>query len=109
MGAGREDRAVTMRDLWRDRAEPYLRWTRTPDHDAGFWAFNLPCMIGLPPPAGDLTIDIGCGEGRLGRELMRRGHNVVGVEVSATLALAALDHPESQPVVVADAADLPLR
>jgi SAM-dependent methyltransferase len=58
----------------------------------------------LPPP-GRATLDVGCGEGRLGRELVALGHRVTGIEVSPTLAAHAR---ESFEVVEADAAALPL-
>lgn len=38
----------------------------------------------LPPPRG-LTLDVGCGEGRLARELAGRGYDVVGVDASEAL------------------------
>jgi SAM-dependent methyltransferase len=38
----------------------------------------------LPPPRG-LTLDAGCGEGRLTRELGSRGYEVVGVDASTAL------------------------
>ena len=57
----------------------------------------------LPPP-GRATLEIGSGEGRFGRELVRRGHRVTGVEPSPTLAALAR---ESFEVVQADGAALP--
>jgi SAM-dependent methyltransferase len=36
----------------------------------------------LPDPAGLRVLDVACGEGRLARELARRGGNVVGVDLS---------------------------
>jgi SAM-dependent methyltransferase len=57
----------------------------------------------LPPP-GRATLDVGCGEGRLGRDLAALGHRLTGVEVSPTLAAHAR---ESFQVVEADAAALP--
>ena len=39
----------------------------------------------LLPPAKGLTLDAGCGEGRLTRELSQRGYDVVGVDASAAL------------------------
>jgi SAM-dependent methyltransferase len=46
-------------------------------HDASL--FEL-----LPPPRG-LTVDAGCGEGRLTRELASRGYEVVGIDASSAL------------------------
>lgn len=46
-------------------------------HDASIYEL-------LPPPSG-LTIDVGCGEGRLTRELSGRGYDVVGVDASTAL------------------------
>lgn len=46
-------------------------------HDASIYEL-------LPPPAG-LTLDVGCGEGRLTRELSQRGYDVVGIDASAAL------------------------
>jgi SAM-dependent methyltransferase len=46
-------------------------------HDASIYGL-------LPPPRG-LTLDVGCGEGRLTRELAQRGYDVVGVDASTAL------------------------
>lgn len=43
---------------------------------------------------GSRILDAGCGTGRVGGELQRRGHQVVGVDVDeALIAAAQLDHP----------------
>lgn len=43
---------------------------------------------------GSRILDAGCGPGRLGAELFRRGHTVVGVDVDPKLIAAAeQDHP----------------
>jgi 2-polyprenyl-3-methyl-5-hydroxy-6-metoxy-1,4-benzoquinol methylase len=58
-------------------------------HDASIYEL-------LPPPAG-LTIDAGCGEGRLTRELAGRGYEVVGVDASeALIAEARTAHPDGR-------------
>lgn len=45
-------------------------------------------------PPGSRVLDAGCGPGRLGGELFRRGHHVVGVDVDPVLVEAArADHP----------------
>jgi SAM-dependent methyltransferase len=66
-----------------------------------------PFFDSLPPPRG-LTVEIGCGEGRVTRELKARGYDVVAFDVSETLvALAREADPEGE-YAVADAASLPL-
>lgn len=55
-----------------------------------------------------MTVDLGCGEGRLGRELIRLGYRVVGVEQSPTLVAAARDADPGLPVIRSDAVALPL-
>lgn len=53
-------------------------------------------------------LDAGCGPGRVGAELFRRGHEVVGVDVDAQLiAAASQDHPGPR-WLVGDLAELDL-
>lgn len=70
---------------WEAHAESWARWARTPEHDYHFEHLNLPRFVALLPAPGRLTIDLGCGEGRLGRALAGLGHTVVGVDSSPTL------------------------
>jgi ubiquinone/menaquinone biosynthesis C-methylase UbiE len=51
--------------------------------------------------------DIGCGEGRVARDLKAIGHNVVAVDVSPTMVDFAKAADPSMKVMVADAARLP--
>ena len=60
----------------------------------------------LPAPDG-LTIDVGCGEGRVTRELGARGYSVVGVDSSPTLVRLARDADDAREYLLADAAALP--
>src|SRR5215210_9144313 len=75
---------------------------------------SLLLATGAPPPPGPdptpgrLTSTLGCGEGRLGRELRERGHDVLGVEASPRLAAAAEAGRPTIRVLVADAAAIPL-
>jgi SAM-dependent methyltransferase len=78
-----------LRAAWEGEAEAWATWARTPGHDWQFWEHNLPDLLALVPPPGRLTLDAGCGEGRVGRELAARGHQVVGVDGSPTLARLA--------------------
>ena len=45
----------------------------------------------LLPAPGRLTIDVGCGEGRLARELRAAGHTVVAIDSSPTMIRLARD------------------
>ncbi|WP_282947131.1 class I SAM-dependent methyltransferase [Cellulomonas endometrii] len=52
-------------------------------------------MVDAMVPRGARVLDAGCGPGRVGGELARRGHAVVGVDVDPVLVEAArADHPE---------------
>jgi len=61
----------------------------------------------LPPP-GRQTVDIGCGEGRLARDLKELGHHIVGIDSSPSLIAAAREFDSSIDFRLADAAALPL-
>jgi SAM-dependent methyltransferase len=62
----------------------------------------------LPAPAG-LAVDVGCGEGRLTRELREFGHDAMGVDRSAPLVEAARGADPDGRYAVAEADVLPLR
>jgi SAM-dependent methyltransferase len=98
---------MTTREAWEREAKDWIRWSRTPGHDAFYIMLNLPRFLETLPPPPRLIVDIGCGEGRLGAELSSRGYDVVGIDSSATLIAAAAEHPG--PVIQADSAHLPLR
>jgi SAM-dependent methyltransferase len=46
-------------------------------------------LYGLLPPPRGLTLDVGCGEGRVTRELRGRGYDAVGYDASETLVAEA--------------------
>jgi SAM-dependent methyltransferase len=95
-----------LRDLWEEQAPNWVRWSRQPGHDA-YWRFHRDAFLRLVPPPGRLTLDVGCGEGRLLRDLARRGHRVVGLDAAPTLARSAREAAPELPVVRGDAAALP--
>lgn len=76
-------------------------------HDS-YWRFHRDQFLSLLPPPGALTLDVGAGEGRLARDLRARGHQVIALDLSQALAVAARQADASMGVLVADAAALPL-
>jgi SAM-dependent methyltransferase len=60
----------------------------------------------LPAPSRR-ALDVGCGEGRLPRDLKSWGYDVSGVDASPTLIAAARDADPDGDYRVADAAELP--
>ncbi|HWE66423.1 MAG TPA: class I SAM-dependent methyltransferase [Acidimicrobiales bacterium] len=97
-----------LRDAWEANAPDWIAWSRAPGHDS-YWRFHRDAFLPLVPPPGRLTLDIGCGEGRVGRDLVRLGHRVIGLDGSPAMATAASSHPEAGgPVVIGDAGHLPL-
>ena len=97
-----------LHERWEAEAGAWARWVRTPGHDAWHVHLNWPAFLDLLPPAGRLTLDLGCGEGRCGVALRGLGHRVVGVDAAPTMAELALGTGTYEDVHLADAAALPL-
>lgn len=98
-----------LREAWDSHAEEWIRWARAPGHDS-YWRFHRDAFLSLVPSPGQLTVDAGCGEGRLARDLACLGHQVVAVDASPAMAVAAATHSDgSGRVMVGDLAALPLR
>lgn len=93
---------------WEWRAAGWTAWARTPGHDVYFTLLNWPAFERLLPAPGRLTLDLGCGEGRVGRLLQPAGHRLIGLDSSPTLAAHARDAGGYQRVFDADAAAIPL-
>ena len=94
-------------DFWERQAEDWVRWAREPGHDS-YWLFHRDRFLELLPPPGRLTVDVGCGEGRLSRHLKELGHNVVALDRSPTMVRHAHEADPGLDVREADAAALPL-
>jgi SAM-dependent methyltransferase len=107
--AGGYGERVSLSEAWEDHADEWIAWARTSSHD-GFWEWTWPALRALlPEPGPGPVIDVGCGEGRAGRELTKLGYRVVGVDRSPTLAAAASSASPAIAVLLADAAAMPLR
>ena len=97
---------MSLRRAWDRQATRWRRFSQEPDAYA--WLFNLPAFLELVPAPGQLTLDLGCGEGRVARELIARGHRVLGIDSSPELVDAALHGDPPVEAMVADAAEVPL-
>lgn len=98
--------AMKLRDAWERNAADWVRWARKPGHDS-YWRFHRGRFLDLLPAPRRLTLDVGCGEGRVSRDLSERGHRVIGLDASPTMIAAARELDPGGEYVVADAAKLP--
>jgi SAM-dependent methyltransferase len=95
-------------EAWERRADEWTAWARKPGHDVYFTRLNWPAFEQLLPASGRLTLDLGCGEGRLGQLLQPAGHRLVGLDSSPTLAALARETGSYDRVLDADASAIPL-
>jgi SAM-dependent methyltransferase len=92
---------------WEPEAARWIDWARTPGFDA-YWAYRDAFFDGVLSPVGARTLEVGCGEGRVARDLALRGHDVVAVEPSESLlAAATAADSSSEDYAVADGMALP--
>lgn len=98
---------MSLRERWEEQAPNWIRWAREPGHDS-YWRFHRQGFLASLPAPGRLTLDVGCGEGRVTRDLHALGHHVVGVDQSPAMITAAREADPAGEYVVADAAELPL-
>ena len=90
---------------WSQVAEEWVAWARKPNHDA-FWAYraSLAAFIGR---GNGKALDVGCGEGRIARELTACGFQVTAVDPVSRLVRAAIDVQSARNYAVASATELP--
>lgn len=93
---------------WERNADAWIRWARDPaELDGHYVRYHRDLFLELlPPPAR--TLDLGCGEGRLARDLTALGYEVVAVDASSTMVAAAREAAPEMEVHLAEAAAVPL-
>ncbi len=91
---------------WEREARNWAAWARAPGHDA-YWQFRDAFFDEIVPPPGRATLEVGCGEGRVARDLGARGHRVTAVDASPILLELAREADTAGEYVLADAAGLP--
>lgn len=97
---------MTLRDAWEAQAENWVVWARRAGHDS-YGRFHRDAFLELLPPAGRRTLDLGCGEGRLTRDLAARGHRMVAVDAAPTMVRHAREADPAGEYHVASATELP--
>lgn len=97
---------MTLQEAWEKEAANWVRWARAPGHDS-YWTFHRELFLSALPPPGRLTLDVGCGEGRVTRDLRELGHTVIGIDSAPSMIAAALEADPGGEYVEADAAALP--
>jgi SAM-dependent methyltransferase len=98
---------MSLQDAWETEARNWIAWARKPGHDS-YWRFHRDVFLaGLPPPPARV-VDLGCGEGRLPRDLGRLGYDVIGIDPSTTLIEAARDADPDGDYRIAGAGAVPL-
>jgi SAM-dependent methyltransferase len=95
------------REHWEREASNWAAWAREPDFDS-YWTYASTFFELLPKP-GMRTLEVGCGEGRVTRDLLKRGHRVTSVDSSAALLKLAHEADETADYLRCDAAALPFK
>jgi SAM-dependent methyltransferase len=98
--------SADLRAAWEEHASDFVAWAREPGHDS-YWRFHRELFLELLPPPGRSTLDLGCGEGRLSRDLKALGHHVVGIDASPTMLAAAREADPELETHLGDVAALP--
>jgi SAM-dependent methyltransferase len=93
---------------WEPDAETWVRWARRPEGDA-YWFYRDAFFDEVLTAARGRTLEIGCGEGRVARDLAARGHAVAGIDTSHTLLRHARDADSAGAYARAGGASLPFR
>src|SRR5919201_12393 len=67
-----------LRAAWVEHASEFIAWAQRPGHDS-YWRFHRDQFLELVPPPGRRTLDLGCGEGRLSRDLEPGGRLCIAI------------------------------
>jgi SAM-dependent methyltransferase len=97
---------VTLRDAWEAEAGNWVEWARRPGHDS-YPKFHRDVFLELLPLPGRRTLDVGCGEGRLARDLKALGHSVVAVDAAPSMVAHAREADPDGEYLLANGAELP--
>jgi SAM-dependent methyltransferase len=95
----------TDHEHWSRVAADWIAWARTPNHDA-YWAYRS-ALSGFIGQGTGAAIDVGCGEGRVSRDLKACGYRVTAADPVAAFIAAARQARSADDYTVTVAAALP--
>jgi SAM-dependent methyltransferase len=101
-----EPQEPSERVFWESEAPHWIAWARTPGHDA-YWDYSPMFFRDIVPSPTGRTLEIGCGEGRVTRDLQRLGHDVTAIDAAPSLLLAAHEVDPGGRYVLGDGARHP--
>jgi SAM-dependent methyltransferase len=90
---------------WTRFAAEWTAWARAPGHDA-FWSYQ-DAFVEFVGAGSGAELDVGCGEGRISRELKALGYRVTASDAVEELVSAAKDWDSAHDYAVAGADALP--
>lgn len=105
MGTGERAHEGSDREHWEAQAQRWIAWTRGTRRDP--YPDYAPRFLAFLRPTHGAVLEVGCGEGRVCRDLRALGYDPVGVDVAPTLVEAARAADPDGTYLVADAARLP--
>jgi SAM-dependent methyltransferase len=90
---------------WSRVSSEWIEWARAPYHDA-FWAYRDSLVAFVGQCAGE-ALDVGCGEGRVSRELRACGYRVTAADPVRKFVDAAKEARSADDYAIAPGTDLP--
>lgn len=95
------------REHWSRVASEWIAWARAPNHDA-FWAYRESLVAFIGRGEGE-ALEVGCGEGRISRELKACGYRVMASDPVRELVNAAREARSADEYAIASGANLPFK
>ena len=86
-------------------ASVWIRMARDERIDTHYWRYHRDVFLELVPPPSGRTLDLGCGEGRLARDLAAIRHDVVGVDAADDARCRGATRAPERELHLADATD----
>jgi SAM-dependent methyltransferase len=101
----RDRRRTADHKHWSGVSAEWIAWARAPNHDA-FWAYRDSLIAFIGRGKGE-ALDVGCGEGRVSRELKACGYRVTASDPVSEFVNAAKEARSADDYVVASGTALP--